>query len=69
MSNSAIFIKNQLCLKNAEYRCRVLSLIESHLGSSPNWKVIRSQLLGLFGDRGLEGDILKIFNDFHGGKK
>jgi hypothetical protein len=39
--------------------CRggVLSLVEAQLAASPNWKVVRGQLLRLFGERGLSGEV------------
>lgn len=71
MSNIEIknHLERRLGEKSAEYRARILNLIESHLGTSPNWKIIRSQLLKLFSERGLSGDIQHILDSaFCGGK-
>lgn len=38
-------------------RARVLDIAEAQLGSSSTWKIIRSQLLNLLGEKGLSGDV------------
>ena len=56
-------LENRLGEKNAEYRKRVLDIAEEHLSCSENWKVIRSRLLRLFGNRGFGHDIQQILNN------
>ena len=42
------------------YRGIVMDTIESEMGSSPNWKFMRSRLLKALGDRGLSGKVQEI---------
>lgn len=44
------------------YRGLVLDSVELELGESPQWKRLRSRLLKILGDRGLEGRINEILN-------
>lgn len=37
-----------------------LDIVELVLGDSPEWKMVRSRLLKIFGERGLEQKILQI---------
>jgi hypothetical protein len=39
---------------------RVMDDCELEMGESPRWKFLRSRLLKMFGDRGLEGKINQI---------
>ena len=62
-------IEARLCDKNNDCRGRVLDIVEGHLGASPNWKIVRSQLLKLFGERGLGGDIQYILDSAFDGSQ
>ncbi len=42
------------------YRGLVLDACEQELGESPRWQVLRSRLLKIFGQRGMEEKILSI---------
>lgn len=39
-----------------------LDIVELVLGDSPDWKMVRSRLLKIFGERGLEQKILEIMS-------
>ena len=45
-----------------QYRSMILDPIEQELGSSPNWKYLRSRLLKALGERGLAGRIVEILH-------
>jgi hypothetical protein len=51
-------------LKLEAQRCmaRVLDDCELEMGDSPRWKFLRSRLLKIFGERGLEGKIDEIMS-------
>jgi hypothetical protein len=53
----------------AFYRGLVLDACEADMGNSPNWKFLRSRLLKLFGEKGMEQKVLQImgFADQEGG--
>lgn len=40
-----------------------LDVVELVIGDSPEWKMVRSRLLKIFGERGLEQKILEIMSD------
>ncbi len=44
-------------------RGRVLDIVEAQIGSSSNWRIIRGQLLNLFGEKGLSGDVQRSLVD------
>ncbi|MGE3758338.1 MAG: hypothetical protein AB7H97_11310 [Pseudobdellovibrionaceae bacterium] len=45
-----------------------LDIVELVLGDSPEWKMVRSRLLKIFGERGLEQRVLQIFSDEPAGR-
>jgi len=49
-------------------RGRVLNLIEAQIGSSENWRIIRNQLLNIFGESGLAGAVQSAIDEAFGGK-
>ena len=40
-----------------------LDVVELVLGDSPEWKMVRSRLLRVFGERGLEQRVVQILSD------
>lgn len=50
-------------------RGRVLNIVEAQLGDSPTWRIVRGQLLNVFGEKGLAGDVQRAIDEaFNGGK-
>lgn len=49
------------------YRGLILDAVEAELDDSQNWGSLRSRLLKLLGDRGLESKVLAIFKAFENG--
>ncbi len=47
-----------------ECRGRVLDVVEAQLGTTPNWKIIRGQLLNLLGEKGLSGEVQIHFKSY-----
>jgi hypothetical protein len=43
-----------------QYRSMILDPVEQELGSSPNWRYLRSRLLKALGERGLSGRVIEI---------
>lgn len=44
-------------------RGRVLNIVEAQLGDSPTWRIVRGQLLNVFGEKGIAGDIQRAIDD------
>lgn len=51
-----------------KFRGRVLDIVEAQLGSESNWRIIRSQLLNIFGEKGLSGDVQRLLQNSFNGK-
>ena len=45
-------------------RSRILDDCELELGDTPRWSPLRSRILKVFGQRGLEGKVREILNYF-----
>jgi hypothetical protein len=45
------------------YRGMVLDACEQEMGESPRWAFLRSRLLKIFGQRGMEEKIIKIMGE------
>jgi len=41
-------------------RGRILDIVEAQLGSSPNWRIVRGQILNLLGEKGLSRDVEQV---------
>ena len=50
------------------YRGMVLDACEQELADSPRWQFLRSRLLKIFGERGLQQKILEIMSGQSGGR-
>lgn len=48
-------------------RGRVLNIVEAQLGDSPTWRIVRGQLLNVFGEKGLTGDVHRAIDEAFGG--
>lgn len=46
-------------------RGHILDTLEIEIGETRSWKSIRSRILKIMGDRGLEGKILKLLSKNH----
>lgn len=49
-------------------RGRVLDIVEAQLGAESNWRIVRSQLLNIFGEKGLSGDVQRVLENSFSGK-
>jgi hypothetical protein len=41
-------------------RTQVLEMLEEAIGDSPKWSYVRSRILGIFGERGLQGKLRRM---------
>ena len=57
-----IQLKRQISISRRE----IVSLVEAVYGTSSQWEYVRSQLLTLLGDKGLEGGVSRLLKGKNG---
>jgi hypothetical protein len=62
MKNRQLIQCEELLDEARHCMARVMDDCELELGDSPRWKFLRSRLLKIFGERGLQGRILEIMS-------